>query len=72
MFKKLKKHWKRILSIILVATLCMQDASYIVYADENPPEELSCEAQTGKSGIYEYTSFDAASAGALDVNLYLD
>ena len=71
MFKKLKKHWKRILSIILVAAICMQDASYIVYADENPPEELSCEAQTGKSGIYEYTSFDAGSAGALDVNLYL-
>ena len=36
-----------ILSIILVAALCMQDASYIVYADENPPEELSCEVQAG-------------------------
>lgn len=71
MLKKRKKLWKRILSIILVAALCIQNASYIVYADETTSGELSCSAQTGKSGIYEYTSFDAGSAGVLDVNLYL-
>lgn len=49
------KLFKQIVSIVLVLVMLMQVTPLAVRAESGYPSNLSCEPQTGKSDLYEYT-----------------
>lgn len=59
---------KKVISFFLVLSLCLGIFSVCVYADDVSP--LTCEAQTGLSGIYDYTTLDTNGCGTIYVNQY--
>lgn len=65
------KHWKKIISMILVLALLLQITPLAVRAEETYPSDLECDPQTGLSPLYEHTPFDAGTAGTAYLNTYL-
>ena len=65
------KLFKQIVSIVLVLVMLMQVTPLAVRAESGYPSNLSCEPQTGKSDLYEYTPFEGGMAGTAYLNNYL-
>ena len=65
------KMFKQIVSLVLVLVMLMQVTPLAVRAESSYPSNLSCEPQTGKSDLYEYTPFEGGMAGTAYLNNYL-
>lgn len=63
--------WKKFISILLVFVLLIQVTPLAVRAEETYPENPTCDPQTGKSDLYEYTPFEGGMAGTAYLNNYL-
>ncbi|MBQ8627050.1 MAG: hypothetical protein IJ419_12890, partial [Agathobacter sp.] len=68
----MKKYWKRILSMMLIAALLIQILPATAKGEEITilDEDLECEPQTGLADMYEYLTYDAGKAGMVQVNTY--
>lgn len=67
----LSTHWKKVISVLLVFVLLIQVTPLAVRAEEIYPENPTCDPQTGKSDLYEYTPFEGGMAGTAYLNNYL-
>lgn len=67
----LSTHWKKAISLLLVFVLLIQVTPLAVRAEETYPENPTCDPQTGKSDLYEYTPFEGGMAGIAYLNNYL-
>lgn len=67
----LSNYWKKIISMLLVLVLLIQVTPLAVRAEEAYPENPTCDPQTGKSDLYEYTPFEGGMAGTAYLNNYL-
>ena len=67
----LKQCWKRVTSMVLVLALLVQISPLVARAEEAYPANPECDPQSGMSALYEYTPFEAGSAGTAYVNTYL-
>ena len=47
--------WKKFISMLLVFVLMIQVTPLAVRAEEAYPENPTCDPQTGKSDLYEYS-----------------
>lgn len=68
-----KKYFKRVLSMVLVATLLIQSLPATAKGAEistTATGELTVATQTGLSDIYEYQTYDAGRAGTVTINNY--
>lgn len=67
----LSTRWKKLISMLLVFVLMIQVTPLAVRAEETYPENPTCDPQTGKSDLYEYTPFEGGMAGTAYLNNYL-
>ena len=67
----LSTRWKKFISMLLVFVLMIQVTPLAVRAEEAYPENPTCDPQTGKSDLYEYTPFEGGMAGTAYLNNYL-